>query len=110
MINNYHAPHLGRIEIKNQTSDIWGTVSGYRFSKKAAKVICRAMGFRGVVLSLANNRTFGSGSGPVYIGGLKCTGKEEDILDCAHDGWENPRYNHKYDAAVWCTEKRVSSE
>ena len=109
MRSDYNVAHVGRIEIRNRTSDVWGTVSGRHFGKPEAKVVCRALGFRGAVHSLSKSKIFGSGNGPVYLGGLKCRGNESDLLDCPYDTWESTSFDHKRDAAIWCTEKRIQS-
>ena len=60
---------------------VWGTVCDYGWDRDDAVVVCHQLGTftnRDVVVAVKNAR-YGEGSGPVWIGNLKCNGTEKRI-------------------------------
>ena len=45
---------------------------------------------------------YGSGSGPVWLDDLECSGREAEISDCVHRGWSSHNCMHSEDAGVRC--------
>ena len=46
---------------------------------------------------------YGRGTGPVWLDGLYCTGSEQTILDCKHQGWGNTEgCDHLNDVSISC--------
>ena len=39
---------------------------------------------------------------PIYINDLNCTGSEESVWECPHNGIEGYSCNHRQDASVMC--------
>ena len=50
------------------------------------------------------NAHFGTGSGPLLLSGLSCTGTERSLLSCYHRGIGVTGYNctHRDDAGIRC--------
>ena len=46
---------------------------------------------------------YGPGTGPVWLGYLRCNGSETDIRDCGHYGWGSARCEHDRDVSIRCT-------
>lgn len=44
----------------------------------------------------------GSGSGPVWLDELGCTGREESVANCTSEGWGENDCDHSEDAGVFC--------
>ena len=61
-------------------SKLWGETE--------SNVACRQLGFIGANAT-RKGAYFGRGSGPILLGGVRCTGKESYIWDCRHRGWNN---------------------
>ena len=45
---------------------------------------------------------YGKGIGPVWLSDLSCTGREQSLLECSHNGWGNNSCDHAQDAGVIC--------
>ncbi|KAL3870552.1 hypothetical protein ACJMK2_038605 [Sinanodonta woodiana] len=45
---------------------------------------------------------FGTGSGPIWLDDLNCTGLENNLNRCGHRGWGNSDCSHREDASVIC--------
>ena len=72
------------------------------FSPRDGGVICRQLGYLRA-LNVSIEASFGLGAGPVWLSGLQCTGNEERISQCTHDGWGLGGCGHEEDAGVMCT-------
>ena len=89
-----------RVEILNQGS--WGTICGYNWSINDARMVCRQLGC-GEALYATVSSSFGVGSGPIWLGNLKCTGKESHVWRCPSWGWGKHYCDHSLDAGVVCS-------
>ena len=49
-----------------------------------------------------HNAHFGAGVGPIYLGGVGCTGSEANLTDCSHSSIVNCLRGHSEDAGVRC--------
>lgn len=66
-----------------------------------ARVVCRQLGYLGAV----RNRHGGqvpSGAGPIWLDVVACTGEEQNIASCSHNGLGNHDCSHFEDAGVKC--------
>ena len=93
----------GRVEISYNGT--WGTVCGENFDFKAARVVCRQLGFPDAERTLFRHAV-PDGSGPVWINYLHCDGSESSLFSCRHDVWRNfiAYCGHTMDAGVRCME------
>ncbi|XP_071482224.1 scavenger receptor cysteine-rich domain-containing protein DMBT1-like [Diadema antillarum] len=92
-------PWAGRLEVFYNLK--WGTVCNDSWSYENAKVVCRQLGFEGVVSSY---KYFGPGYGPINLGGAVCTGDEYTLRYCSHGEWGvTSCTSHEQDVGVECT-------
>ena len=47
--------------------------------------------------------TFGEGTGPIWLEGVSCSGREKSLADCPHPGWGQHNCYHYEDVAIRCT-------
>ncbi|KAI4586293.1 hypothetical protein MJG53_004080 [Ovis ammon polii x Ovis aries] len=93
-------PCSGRVEILDQGS--WGTICGYNWDLDDARVVCRQLGC-GKALEDTLSSSFGAGSGPIWLGNVKCTGNESHVWRCPSWGWGKHDCDHSQDAGVVCS-------
>lgn len=80
----------------------WGTVCDDAFEDEDATVACRQLGFdQGEVIS--NGGNVGTSSSPIWMDSVSCTGNEEQLEDCAHEGWGVHDCSHDEDVAISCS-------
>ncbi|XP_046548306.1 uncharacterized protein LOC124258284 [Haliotis rubra] len=91
----------GRLEVN--INGTWGTVCDYAFDKNDAEVACLMLGYNYTVAEVVPSpNDFGGGSGPIHLGNLKCTGKEETLMECERSMFY---CNHRMDVAIRCGQK-----
>ena len=93
----------GRVELC--IGGTWGTVCQDVFWGDAdAQVICRQLGYENPSEALAvTAQEYGIGTGPIYLNGLNCTGKEGRITDCQTINFGSLRFcTHESDTGVIC--------
>ncbi|XP_012372886.2 antigen WC1.1-like [Octodon degus] len=88
----------GRVEILYNGT--WGTICDDKGN--GASVICQQLGC-GLVRFYTFGYAFGFGSGPIWLGGLNCTGNESHVWKCPSWGWGPHNCSHEKDAGVLCT-------
>ncbi|XP_041475670.1 deleted in malignant brain tumors 1 protein-like [Lytechinus variegatus] len=71
----------GRVEVLHDGS--WGTICDGWWDLRDARVVCRMLGFDGV-LEAPRSARFGQGSGRVLLKYVNCEGTEDNLADCAH--------------------------
>ena len=81
-----------------------GTVCDDDWDINDARVVCRQLGFADAV-SAPGSAHFGAGSGQIWLDNVGCSGSEESIADCTHNGWGVESCNHYEDASVICSSK-----
>lgn len=77
------------------------------FTKDAADVICRQLGFEGE--SMVVKSKFGPGKGPIWLDQVKCFGNETSIDDCIHWQWGEHNCAHTEDVGVKCYDGKFFS-
>jgi len=58
-------------------------------------ILCRRFG-----ASLGN--TYGSGTGPIWLDDLQCSGSETSLDNCTHGGWGVHNCGHGEDVSIRC--------
>ncbi|KAG8510363.1 Scavenger receptor cysteine-rich type 1 protein M130 [Galemys pyrenaicus] len=96
----------GRVEVWHAGS--WGTVCDDAWGLAAAEVVCRQLGC-GPALEALKEAAFGQGTGPIWLNGLHCTGREASLWDCPPGVWGHSDCGHKEDAAVRCTGRSAAA-
>ena len=89
----------GRVEVFYNGQ--WGTVCDDGWGINNAKVVCRQLGYSGAFNALQGGQV-ASGSGPILLDEVSCTGKEPNLTSCSHLGWEINDCSHFEDAGVQC--------
>ncbi|XP_067321106.1 deleted in malignant brain tumors 1 protein-like isoform X4 [Anolis sagrei] len=90
----------GRIELVHNQE--WGTVCDATWDKSDAQVVCRELGC-GNALKAFRGAHHGQGSGPIWLEGLNCMGKEASLRECPRSPWGEHHCTHSQDASVECT-------
>ena len=67
-----------------------------------AKVVCRQLGFSHAVIRFVGGGV-PSGSGPIWLDNVACTGDEGNIAMCHHNGLGKGDCSHSEDAGVKCS-------
>ncbi|XP_028407342.1 deleted in malignant brain tumors 1 protein-like [Dendronephthya gigantea] len=96
----------GRVEVFYY--GYWGTICDYRWDLNDARVVCRQLGYPDVVRTLQRSEV-PDGSGQIWLSEIACTGSEQNISSCSHDGWGNHRCSHRKDAGVECSKTDFSA-
>uniref|UniRef100_A0A3B1KB05 SRCR domain-containing protein n=1 Tax=Astyanax mexicanus TaxID=7994 RepID=A0A3B1KB05_ASTMX len=74
----------GRVEVLHGES--WFTVCDADFNQQDAEVVCRELGCGEAVDALGKSH-FGSGSGPIWMDDVDCSGSEFTLKKCQRRGW-----------------------
>ncbi|KAK3727157.1 hypothetical protein QZH41_015176 [Actinostola sp. cb2023] len=88
----------GRVEVERH--GLYGTICSDGWDMRDANVLCRMQGFAGAITAY---KSFGEGTGPVWLSGLDCKGNEMSIEHCKT--LKTTMCNHSRDAGVSCYSK-----
>ena len=95
------APNEGRLEIVHEYQ--WGTVCDDEFDARDADVACRQLGYAAASGFFgAFRHSFGSGTGPIVLDNLRCTGEETRLVECPHTKAHN--CHHIEDVGLACVD------
>ena len=92
----------GRVEVLY--SGQWGSVCDDGWDLQDAQVVCRELGC-GEALEVSGMAQFGQGTGSITLDDLACSGSEDSLLQCPHNGLGNHNCGHHEDAGITCTGK-----
>ena len=81
----------------------WGTICHYSWDIWDARVVCRQLGYANAIRALRGYRPHGTGQ--IWLSYVGCTGNEENLISCSHNGWGNHNCGHYEDAGVECSGK-----
>uniref|UniRef100_A0A3B1KK81 SRCR domain-containing protein n=1 Tax=Astyanax mexicanus TaxID=7994 RepID=A0A3B1KK81_ASTMX len=90
----------GRVEVLHRGQ--WGTVCGNNWDMRDAAVVCRELGCGEAVHAVSESH-FGSGSGPIWMDDVDCSGSESTLKNCQMRGWGKHNCNPSTDAGVICS-------
>ena len=92
---------VGRLEIRQSTSDPWGTVCDDSWGARDSQVVCRQLGFDP---DMADQlfRGCSDGSGPINLDNVQCRGTESSLTDCRSNPFGNHNCAHVEDVHVSC--------
>ncbi|KAL8176296.1 UNVERIFIED_CONTAM: hypothetical protein K2H54_030287 [Gekko kuhli] len=96
----------GRVEIFHE--GLWGMICDSNWDLEDAEVVCRYLGC-GAAFSAPRGSRFGGGSGPIWLDGVNCTGKENAISKCPAKDWGTHDCTHAEEAGVICADVRLMS-
>ncbi|XP_022110198.1 deleted in malignant brain tumors 1 protein-like [Acanthaster planci] len=86
----------GRVEIYHNGA--WGTVCDDGWDLADGNVVCRQLGFS----SASSVRSFGRGSGPIFLDQVSCSADDQTLAECDHQGFGSHNCDHVEDAGVVC--------
>ena len=90
----------GRLEVQDPIKNEYGTVCSDSFGQQDVIVACRSLGFSdGYVIPSAQIE---QGTGAILLDDLHCTGIEENLLDCQHNGIGVHNCTHSEDIGIAC--------
>ena len=90
----------GRVEVFYNGR--WGTICDNYWDINDARVVCRQLGYQYTVRALRGNQV-PDGTGQIWLSSVRCTGSEENLISCSHNGWGNTYCGHHQDAGVECS-------
>lgn len=92
-------PNKGRVEVYRY--GYWGSICRDGWNLPDASVVCRMLGYSGAWSATCCSEYQG-GTGPVWLSGLNCNGREESLSECSHRGWGVTNCDHTKDAEIIC--------
>uniref|UniRef100_A0A3B4DWN1 SRCR domain-containing protein n=1 Tax=Pygocentrus nattereri TaxID=42514 RepID=A0A3B4DWN1_PYGNA len=94
----------GRVEVLHRGQ--WGTVCDNGWDMRDAAVVCRELGC-GEAVDALSDAHFGSGSGPVWMDDIDCSGSESTLKNCRSGRWGKNNCDHNKDVGVICSGVRL---
>ncbi|XP_049330184.1 scavenger receptor cysteine-rich type 1 protein M130-like [Astyanax mexicanus] len=94
----------GRVEVLHRGQ--WGTVCGNNWDMRDAAVVCRELGC-GEAVDAVSESHFGSGSGPIWMDDVDCSGSETTLKNCRSLVWGKNNCNKTHNSGVICSGVRL---
>ena len=91
---------IGRVEVFH--NGIWGTVCDDSWDIVDALVACRQLGYKYAIRAIRSGGA-SVGTGRIWLDDVNCTGNEESLGFCPHNGWGIENCGHHEDAGVECS-------
>jgi hypothetical protein len=91
---------IGRVEVF--FNGRWGTVCDDSWDISDARVACRQLGYQNAVRALQGSQVV-DGTGQIWLDEVACTGSEQNLASCRHNGWGRHNCGHSEDAGVECS-------
>ncbi|RDD39052.1 Soluble scavenger receptor cysteine-rich domain-containing protein SSC5D [Trichoplax sp. H2] len=76
---------------------MFGTVCDDGSTYTNAEVVCKQLGFLGVITF---GNIYGAGTGQIWLGDISCLGTEPSLMNCTNNGWGNHNCAHSEDISV----------
>ncbi|CAH1240476.1 SSC5D [Branchiostoma lanceolatum] len=92
----------GRLEVRVLNTVDWGTVCSEAFDMNDTVVACRMLELGAPVNFTRDATYFGPGTGDIKMANLECSGTEDSLFSCPHDGAGNHSCVHSSDVGVIC--------
>lgn len=86
----------GRVEVRYNNE--WGTICNDGWNINNANVICKMLGHKKAI----KIKSFGPGSGRIWLDDVTCKGTETSIDKCHHRGWGIDNCAHTEDSGIMC--------
>ena len=90
----------GRVEVFYQNE--WGTVCDDYWDMNDANVVCHEFGYNYAVRSFGGSYP-PDGSGQIWLDNVNCSGSEQNLTSCGHNGWGIHNCDHSEDVGVECS-------
>lgn len=90
----------GRVEVRYNGQ--WGTICDDFWDMNDATVVCKQLGYL-MAIRKSTRAEFGRGEGPIWLDNVDCSGNEQSLIQCYHNGWEDHNCLHSEDAGAVCT-------
>uniref|UniRef100_A0A3B4BQ08 SRCR domain-containing protein n=1 Tax=Pygocentrus nattereri TaxID=42514 RepID=A0A3B4BQ08_PYGNA len=94
----------GRVEVLHRGQ--WGTVCDDGWDMRDAAVVCRELRC-GEPVDALSDAHFGSGSGPIWMDDVDCSGSETTLKNCRAKSWGKHDCDHSKDAGIICSGVRL---
>ena len=89
----------GRVEVYSQGE--WGTICDDSWDSDDAEVVCRQLGYSGIVSSYEGISEYGQGEGPI-LSSIDCEGTETNVEECQWGVWATSICDHSEDVGITC--------
>ena len=90
----------GRLEVL--VSGLWGTICDDNFGEENAKVACQQLG---LPTGYVEAKSFGRGTGPIWMDEVDCSGSESRLETCGRNAYGDHNCGHSEDIGVICAGK-----
>ncbi|XP_053401794.1 putative DMBT1-like protein [Mercenaria mercenaria] len=97
-----HGTNFGRVQVITGRNKSIGTVCDDEWDEHDAAVVCRQLGHPTSYPRPMTSAYFGTGTGPVWLDNVGCSGTEANLNSCSKNSLGNNDCGHSEDAGVIC--------